>query len=227
VSDTASLKAAVEAAGLGWRGGFHPGPADQVPPPEGADAAGTLILLGFTGMAQWPHFAAAPEYRDGQANPLDRWSRRVVGDLAARFGARALYPFEGPPFLPFHAWARAAEPVFTSPLGLLIHPVHGLWHSYRGALAFADRLDLPSATEAVSPCDSCAEQPCLGACPVGAFVPGTYHVADCVAHVRSPAGTACLTGGCRARLACPVGAGDRYAGAQAEFHMRSFLGAQC
>ena len=38
-----------------------------------------------------------------------------------------------------------AEAVAPSPLGILIHPDYGLWHAYRGALAFAERLALPRA----------------------------------------------------------------------------------
>ena len=34
----------------------------------------------------------------------------------------------------------------VSPLGILIHPDWGLWHSYRGALAFRERLDLPASS---------------------------------------------------------------------------------
>src|SRR4030095_137820 len=40
-------------------------------------------------------------------------------------------------------WAMRAEAVAPSPLGILIHPDYGLWHAYRGALAFAERLALP------------------------------------------------------------------------------------
>jgi ferredoxin len=213
-------------AGLTCRGAFHPDAASGVPAlPDGRNCA-TLVLLGLVGEVNWPAFAAAPEARDGRPDPLDRWSRRVTGTLAEACGAGALHPFDGPPFLPFHAWAQQAEPVFRSPLGILIHPDWGLWHSYRGALAFADRLDLPPRPVATSPCDACAGKPCLGACPVGAFSLSGYDVAGCSGHLSVPAGLPCLEGGCRARRACPVGAGHRHGAAQAGFHMQSFLAAQ-
>lgn len=206
------------AVGMALRGAFHPTADDGVP-----TGPGTLVLLGFIGKGQWPAFAASPEASDGRANPLDRWSRRVIGALANTLAAAALYPFEGPPWLPFQRWAMKAEPVHRSPLGMLIHPDWGLWHSYRGAIAFAERLALPERIHRPSPCKACTARPCLTACPVGAFTPKGYDVGTCAAHLRHAAGKDCLDLGCRARDACPVGADHRYARDQASFHMRAFL----
>ena len=102
----------------------------------------TIVLAGMAGRDGWSAFAASPEAADGADDPLDRWSRRVIEALARDLGAQALFPFGGPPFWPFQQWARRAEPVHPSPIGLLIHPVYGLWHSYRGALAFREALDV-------------------------------------------------------------------------------------
>jgi hypothetical protein len=206
------------AAGLALRGAFHPTLEDGVP-----SGPGTLVMLGFVGQAQWPIFAASPEVSDGRPHPLDRWSRRVIDALAAELGAAALYPFGGPPWLPFQRWAMRAEPVHRSVLGMLIHPDWGLWHSYRGTLAFADRLALPAPIDRPSPCDTCAAKPCLEACPVGAFTVERYDVAACAAHLRSAHGGDCLELGCRARNACPVGAAHRSGPDQGSFHMRAFL----
>jgi hypothetical protein len=213
----------LSATGLAFRGAFHPAPADIVPPlPDGAPV-GTLVLAGLVGSEGWPAFTAAPEPKDSAPHPLDRWSRRLLDALAAELGARPLYPFGGPPYHPFQRWARRAEPVHPSPLGMLIHPDWGLWHSYRGALAVRERLALPPPDARPSPCDTCAEKPCLSTCPVGAFTRGGYDVPACVAHIASAAGRDCLDEGCRARRACPVGTEHSYGAAQAEFHMRAFL----
>jgi hypothetical protein len=219
--ELAATKAA--AAGIALRGAFHPNSDDGVPSLPDGTPTGTVMLAGFVGRDQWPAFATSAEAADGQPNPLDRWSRRVIGGLAATLGAAALFPFEGPPWLPFQRWAMKAEPVHRSALGMLIHPDWGLWHSYRGALAFAERLPLPAPVERPSPCDSCAAKPCLSACPVGAFSPGRYDVGSCADHLRSARGGDCLDLGCRAREACPVGAGHRFGRDQAGFHMRAFL----
>lgn len=212
----------MERQGLRLRGAFHPTAEDLVPPLAPGIRAQTLVLLGFVGNAGWAKFSASAEAADGLPDPLDRWSRHVIDILATHFGALALYPFGLPPWLPFSSWAKRAEPVSPSLLGLLIHPHWGLWHSYRGALAFAEWLDLPPVKWLPSPCQSCAAKPCLSACPVGAFSPGGYDVATCLTHLAEPAGQDCMTLGCRARQACPVGAPYRQKPEQAGFHMRAF-----
>jgi hypothetical protein len=221
--DLSSLKARIEAAGLAFRGAFHPTSADDPPLSATGGPAGTIILLGFAGPGDWPAFARSPEAADGLPNALDQWSRRIVCALAEETGAVPLFPFGGPPWLPFLRWARKAEPVHPSPLGLLIHPDWGLWHAYRGALAFTEKLDLPPPDTRPSPCERCTAKPCLTACPVGAFGAGGYDVPACKTHIGTPAGADCMTLGCRARRACPVG--RPYAREEASFHMRAFLGA--
>ena len=91
----------------------------------------TIVLAGMAGRDGWSAFTASPEASDGADHPLDRWSRRVIEALARELGAKAFFPFGGPPFWPFQQWARRAEPVHPSPIGVLIHPRYGLWHSYR------------------------------------------------------------------------------------------------
>jgi len=108
--------------------------------------------------------------RDGFPDPLNRWSKRAI-DSIRRLDAAALYPFGGPPWHDFRRWALKAEAVYRSPLGLLIHPKWGLWHSYRGALALRQRFKLAPRESAANPCDVCRDRPCLSACPVSAFAP--------------------------------------------------------
>ena len=120
--DLLDLARLAERAGLTLRGGFNPTAQDAVPCADPARPARSLILLGLTSPASWKIFAASREARDGHAHPLDRWSRRTISEIAAEVGASALFPFDGPPWLPFQRWARRAEPVFVSPLGILIHP---------------------------------------------------------------------------------------------------------
>ena len=183
----------------------------------------TVVLAGMAGREGWDAFAASPEASDGLADPLDRWSRRMIEALARELGGRALFPFGGPPFLPFQQWSRRAEPVHPSPIGILIHPHYGLWHSYRGALGLREALAVPEPDGTPSPCDSCRERWCLKACPVGAFSSDGYDVAACGGYLRSEAGGDCMGFGCRARRACPVGAEHAYGADEANFIMRAFL----
>ncbi|MEL6103221.1 MAG: ferredoxin, partial [Pseudomonadota bacterium] len=63
-------------------GGFHPTPSDDVP--EGFQ---TLLLLGPDEAAGfWAHVTGGPEFADGAPDPVDRWSRRVIGDWADEIG---------------------------------------------------------------------------------------------------------------------------------------------
>ncbi len=215
----ATIAARLTGLGLIARGGFHPEAADGVP----GDPA-VLVMIGNAGPGMWPVFARE---REAGSDPMNRWSRRHIDAVAAELGARALYPFDGPPWYPFQRWAQRAEPVFPSPIGMLIHPEHGLWHAYRGALAFDHAVDgLPERPAVPSPCESCADKPCLTTCPVGAFDGKAYDVPACAAHLRRPEGADCLDLGCRARRACPVGRAATYLPEQAAFHMAAFLGAR-
>ena len=223
VMDLADIASRLGRHGLLLRGGFAPTADDRLPALPDGRPARTLLLVGNAGPGFWPAFAGSPEAEDGAADPMNRWTERVLGGLAAELGGLALYPFGGPPYHPFVAWAKRAEPVAESPLGILIHPVYGLWHAYRGALLVAEILDLTPRPDLPRPCDSCPDRPCLDACPVSAFTPAGYAVDDCAAHVGSPAGEDCLTLGCRARRACPVGRETGYAAGQAAFHMAAFL----
>ncbi len=216
----AAIVSAIEAEGLMARGAFHPVPGDQVPADGEGRPAATLVLAGHAGSGLWPAFKADAT---GGADPLDAWSRAVFERLARAFGGWALHPFGGPPYLPFLRWAQRAEAVFASPIGLLIHPDYGLWHGYRGALAFAERLDVPAFTPRPNPCARCETKPCLSSCPVAAFTPGAYDVPACITHLASAARADCMDLGCRARRACPVGRAFIYEPEQAAHHMRAFL----
>lgn len=220
--DTASLNKAFQTAGLTPRGAFHPEPQDNVPDIGPGQPTATLVLAGNAGPHMWHAFSAC---RDPAHTLLDDWSRDVLAPLAKSFGGLALYPFQKP-HLPFQRWAQKAEPCHASPLGMLIHPDHGLWHGYRGALALGDKLQLAPADQRPSPCDACSDKPCLTTCPVNAFGVSGYDVPACARHLNSPAGADCMELGCRARRACPEGQTARYQPAQAAFHMKAFLKAR-
>ena len=182
----------------------------------------TIVLLGPHEPGFWAYFTAAQEYQDGQADPLDRWSKRVIGRLAANWGGVPVFPSDGPPYAPFLDWARKTGQAWQSPVGMLVHARAGLMVSYRGAVRLHGRLVLPETGS--NPCESCAEQPCLSACPVGALNSGMeYDVPRCQTHIKSRSGTDCLSAGCLVRRACPVSQNYGRRPAQSAFHMRSFL----
>ena len=222
-AEVETVFSAIGRTGLVPRGAFKLEEGERVG--ELADIR-TIVLAGMVGRDGWDAFAASPEASDGLGHPLDRWSRRLIETLAGELGGKALFPFGGPPFLPFQRWAQRAEPVHSSPIGLLIHPYYGLWHAYRGALGFREQLAVPEPPAVPSPCESCSGRWCLSACPVGAFSEAGYDVAACAGHLRGAAGGDCMGGGCLARGACPVGRDHAYGPEQASFHMRAFLRGQ-
>lgn len=210
----AAIGAAAAAHRLFVSGAFHPTPADGAPP-----GTGTLVLLSPDEPGFWPHVAAAPEFADAAPDPLDRWSTRVIGALALRFAATALFPFGGPPWLPFYDWALRSGEAWRAPVSFLVHHRMGLWASWRGALALPEAVALPARPQ--SPCISCAG-PCRTACPVAALGPAGYNVADCHRFLDTPAGDACLSFGCGARRACPASAAYGRLAGQSAWHMRQF-----
>ena len=228
-----ALDAGLAQHGLCRRGWVFPDKA-AAPALASGGAASAICLVGHAGGDFWPVFEAWRARHRDAADPLDSWSKAVIAPLAKAAGGEAVFPSDKP-WHPFQAWAMAAEGLKPSPLGLLIHPVYGLWHGYRGALLFgAEALarlgppDLMPAGDAGAeasdhPCDSCADKPCLSACPVKAFDADGFDVSSCRAYLKTDAGrNGCMTSGCLARDACPVGRMHRYSAAQIRFHMAAF-----
>ncbi len=181
---------------------------------------GTVILLGPS-PGFWPMMKATPEMQDGAPDPIDRWSRRVIRGLAVALRAEALFPFGGPPYLPFLKWAMASGRAWQSPAGMLVHDVAGLMVSYRGALRFSQKIVLPPVGR--SPCDTCPDQPCMTACPVDALnAERGYDVAACHGFLDTEDGGDCLSQGCKARRACPVSQTFGRDPEQSAFHMAHF-----
>lgn len=188
---------------------------------EGGD---TIALLG-AGPAMWPVFCNSMEYDDAGPDPLDRWSKRIIGRLADAHDAAAVFPSDGPPYAPFIRWAEATGRFWQSPTGMLVHDEAGLMISIRGALRMPGALPL-QASHTMNPCTACSAQPCATECPVGALTAeASYDVPACKGFLAGPEGVDCLTRGCAARRACPVSDRFNRDPAQSGFHMRAFMGA--
>jgi epoxyqueuosine reductase len=177
----------------------------------------TLLLLGPLEPGFWPHLQAQPEW--GRPDPVDRWSRRVIGRIACDLGAKALFPFGGPPYHPFYQWALRTGRVWESPVRLLVHSGQGLMVSFRGALALKEAVAVPPPV--ARPCEGCAA-PCLAACPAGALSGAGYDVPGCHAWLDRAEGGECLGGGCLVRRACPVSQSYARLPEQSGYHMRQF-----
>lgn len=206
---------AAQNAGLIVMGAFLPRAAQTA-----ADNIGTVIMLG-TSAGFWPCFSTSPEYLDGAPDPIDRYSKRVVGDIAQTFDAQCKFPSDGPPYPPFISWALASDRFHLSPVGMMVHDTAGLMISLRGSLLLETELALPKQAT-TSPCLACAA-PCISACPVGALAADTpYDVDACHAHLSTPAGADCMNRGCIARRACPTSVTSGRTDAQSALHMKAF-----
>lgn len=209
-----TIAARADAHALSVLGGCAATPADGLP-----EGIRTLILLGPREPGFWPLFEASPEWQDGRPDPMDRWSSRVIGALAAELGALPLFPFGGPPWWPFFSWALRTGRSFASPVRLLVHDEAGLFFSCRGALALRETVATPVS---VSPCDDCAARPCLTACPPRALTGAGYDLPACHAFLDTAAGAECLSRGCAVRRACPRSQGHARMEVQSAYHMRQF-----
>lgn len=219
--DLDTIRAALEPHGLFLRGSVNFSEGEAVPALSDGSPAASVLLIGNIGSSLWPAFSHWREQRSdrGGSDPLDTWSKDVIQTVAATANATPWFPSD-PPWQPFQQWAMRAEGLKASPLGILIHPVYGLWHGYRGALGFADRVAHAPATAAPHPCEHCPDKPCLTTCPAGAVHPAAFDASACRGHLRSREGQGgCMRSGCLARDACPVGAAYRYNGDQLRFHM--------
>jgi hypothetical protein len=210
---------ALEPVGIHLRGAlnFVQGEGPRL---EDGSPAQSVMLLGNIGGSMWPAFSAWRQSFEGP-DPLDTWSSEMILPVARNLGATAYFPSDAP-WQPFQQWAMRAEGLKASPLGLLIHPAYGLWHSYRGALGFP--FELPEYPAVAShPCETCLDKPCLSACPASAIGVDRLDVAACRSFIDIRRGDqACMTSGCLARNSCPVGVSFRYPQAQLRFHMNSF-----
>ena len=214
------VEAALRERGLEPRGAFHPTPADRVPllpsgkrrrhaAPRRPDRAVALVALRARGVR-----------RTRPARPLVG-ARARRGRRALRRRARVAERRPPPPALPeLGAAGRAGASV---PAGTADPPRPWPVARVPRRAALPEPIALPPRDERPSPCASCADRPCLRACPVGAFANGRFDDARCAAHLESGAGDACFRSGCLARAACPVGRALRYPPAQARFHLTAFL----
>ncbi len=218
----ATLEEALRPSGIRLRGvvSFADG---EGPALFDGGGARSVVLLGNAGGSIWPAFSQWRRDHPGD-DPLDAWSKAVIGPIAEALNATPFYPSD-PPYMPFQQWAMRAEGLKASPLGILIHPTYGLWHGYRGALAFAESLDPENLNIGErSACESCLEKPCLSTCPAGAISSSGFAVGPCRTYLATAEGKAgCMTEGCAARNSCPIGTAYRYSDAQLRFHMEALF----
>jgi epoxyqueuosine reductase len=141
--------------------------------------------------------------------------------MACDLGAKALFPFGGPPWHPFIAWAKRSGRAWESPVGFLVHDKAGLMVSYRGALAL-NHGSTCRTTPLLRPAPI-ARRPCLTACPVGALSGPKATTRPLPQPISTPdPGRRAFNHGCAVRRACPFSESYGRLPQQSAYHMRQF-----
>jgi hypothetical protein len=166
-----------------------------------------LILIGNAGGAMW---AAVKAAGIASADPIDDFSVRTAqawfdGQFAGHWHA-IVYPGDAPVGL--QALGRLAGWHHPAPFMVGIQQEWGSWFAYRVAMLSDTRLAPTPPLAAASPCERCADRPCVSSCPAGAMAGGGFALDKCVRYRREPASRCRRT--CIARISCPVGSAHRY-----------------
>jgi len=183
--------------------------------PELVGERSLVLVLGNT-RRMWPLFLRA--YRErwhGEENPVDAHARheltRAVAHVATVLGIQGELRFtfeQAPRAVAVQRLAILAGVAEQSPVGLLVHPEHGPWLSFRGAAVFA--LEGPDDRPAPITCSACDEKPCLAAREAVDRATGQVYTRETFdAHWRLWLGM---------REACPVGAQARFSDQQIRYH---------
>jgi hypothetical protein len=76
-TNDAAINSALKPYGLLLIGSLRVTDEDRVPDVAEGLPSRTVFLIGNGGSSFWSKFTCSPEFEDGMADPLDRWSRRV------------------------------------------------------------------------------------------------------------------------------------------------------
>jgi hypothetical protein len=170
-----------------------------------------LILIGHAGRAMW---AAVEAAGIASADPIDDFSVRTAEAwFAAQFAGHwhaIVYP--GEVAVGLQTLGRLAGWHHPTPFMVGIQQEWGTWFAYRVAMLSDTRLAPTPPRRAASPCERCADRPCVSSCPAGAMADGGFALDKCVRYRREPASRCRST--CIARVSCPVGSAHRYSEAQ-------------
>ncbi len=178
-----------------------------------------LILTGHGGKRMWSQLQQTDM---SIANPVDTYSLNLTQYFIDAYldGTESLIIYPANYLVPLGQLGELAGWSHPSPLGQGINPVYGVWFAYR--TAFLTTADIPVIIypPTDSPCQSCADKPCLAACPAGA-TGENFAIEPCVQHRLHPQST--CTDRCLSRMACPIAPEHRYTLPQIQYHYEDSL----
>lgn len=112
----------------------------------------SLCLIGSGGKMLWEKIP-----NKSLPDPIDHYTVDVINELG---DVEILYPNEQY-LLPLQKLGRHFNLSHQSPIGLDISKEFGLWFAFRGVFLIDQRLPESIMDPWPSPCDTCAERPCL------------------------------------------------------------------
>lgn len=177
-----------------------------------------LILIGHLGRDCW---ASLQQRGMHGAHPLDSFvTERVRGWMDATWPeARWRQVFPGPHPVGLQRLGALAGWHHPSPFWVGVDAEWGSWFAYRAVLLADTSLPVTPRRTSATPCEACADKPCIAACPAGALASeqtGPWRLQTCLASRRQP-DSPCADR-CLARNACPVGEPYRYTDQQIAYH---------
>lgn len=174
-----------------------------------------LILIGHGGRTLWERVKAAGLASE---HPIDDFTIAAVTDwFAAQFPDSAcalVYPGHASGNTPvgLQALGRLAGWHHESPFRVGVNAEWGSWFAYRAVLLADAELPPSEPLAGIAPCSTCAEPPCVAACPAEALSGDEFSLQRCIAYRRLPDSRCRVT--CVARTSCPVRPEHRYDDAQ-------------
>lgn len=180
-----------------------------------------LVLIGHGGRLLWEKMHSTDL---DNKDPVDHFSgsitRQFIRDYLDNAAVLWLYP-DSRYSVPLQQLGEAAGWCSPSPLGLGISADYGLWFAYRALFLINSNLPMTSALPHLSPCNRCAQQPCITACPPEAAQKERLNMALCARHRLAPHSS--CADRCLSRLACPVHPEHRYEPEQIQYHYQVSL----
>ena len=217
------IRAGLETAGFNLSGTLSPEQFDPLVPEvwqskHHVPGCRGILVVGSGGRALWSAFTRSPE-AGLREDPLDRYTARVVGEVAdtilPRAGISLYWEKRDKQYLPMMKLGERAGLGTPGRLGILLHPEFGPWLAVRALLYLPFPVD-PGEPQSFDPCNGCPA-PCAAACLGQVVHEAGLEPSDCFR-------TRVLKRGCRvgcaARSACVVGPEHAYTPTQLAHHQR-------
>ena len=181
----------------------------------------SIVLIGHGGRRLWESMS---ESDWAKTDPIDTYSQRKTESFIQatlnEWDNELLFPSDK--LIPLQQIGTFVGWSHPSPLGLGINPQFGVWFAYRAAFLTTAVLPKITAKPQPSPCDSCAQKPCITHCPSNATHPTQpFNVEACATH-RLKIYSSCVDR-CHSRMACPFFQEHRYTLPQIQYHYQLTL----